>query len=289
MLHGAIIYPKLPDDSLITALQAIRHVVWDPFVSTVNRRFFNDPDKLLPEHCNLAIVLDPEYTTFGFLEGLVRRGCHLFLTEKQRLSTAERTKLTALAEEGNTYILIRNDLLFHPIFLSEGKFNQKSKLIEIHQVEPGHPGALQEMLYNNLLLILRMVDSEPSHTSVCAIPNSGYQPDVVNLHLNFHNGSAASLTLSFIGKRKEHLLSVHDAEGEMKYQFNELDLSSITGKNATEDLKSSGNLLLFSQIAYFSDCILKRRSQRFGLNDEAKTHKLLEKINQKLEYSAVMI
>ena len=289
MLHGAIIYPELPDDSFVTALHAIRHVKWEAILSTVNKRRFKETEKLLPAHCNLVNILDPEYTTFGFLEGLVRRGCHLFLTEKQRMSSGERIKLTALAEEGNTYIQIRNDLLFHPSFLTEGKFNQESRLIEIHQVEPGRPGAMQEMLYNNLLLILRMVNSEPSHTSVCAIPNSGYQPDVVNLHLAFHNGSAASLTLSFNGKKREHQLSVHDAGGEMKYQFNELHLSSSSYHSASDTVNLTNNTLLFKQIAYFSDCILKKKCQRFGLNDEAKTYRLLERINQKLEFNAVLI
>jgi len=289
MLHGAIIYPELPDNSFVTALHAIRHVKWEAILSTVNRQRFKETEKLLPVHCNLVNILDPEYTTFGFLEGLVRRGCHLFLTEKQRMTTGERIKLTALAEEGNTYIQIRNDLLFHPSFLAEGKFKQESRLIEIHQVEPGGPGTMQEMLYNNLLLILRMVDSEPSHTSVCAIPNSGYQPDVVNLHLTFHNGSAASLTLSFNGKKREHQLSVHDTGGEMKYQFNELNLASNSYHSKTNIQNPANNSLLFKQIAYFSECILKRKCQRFGLNDEAKTYRLLEKINQKLEFSAVLL
>lgn len=289
MLHGAIIYPEPPDESFIASLHAIRHVKWEAIVSTENGRLFRDPGKILPAHCNMVNILDPVYTTFGFLESLVRKGCHLFLTEKQKMTSGERIKLTALAEEGNTFIQIRNDLLFHPFLVAEGKYSQESKLVEIHQSAPGRPGALQDMLYNNLLLVLRIIDSDPSHTSVCAIPNSGYQPDVVNIHLTFHNGSAASLTLSFNGKRKDHLLSVHDAGGEMRYQFGEENQSTSALKSTSENAKAIDNVLLFKQIAYFSDCILKKRCQRFGFNDEAKTYRLIEKINQKLEFSSVLI
>lgn len=289
MLQGAIIYPELPDDSFIAALHAIRQVKWEAIISSANGRVLKDPGKMLPAHCNMISILDPDYTSFAFLEGLVRKGCHLFLTEKQKMTSGERIKLTALAEEGNTFIQIRNDLLFHPSFHSEGTFGQEAKLVEIHQAEPGRPGALQDMLYNNLLLILRIIDSDPSHTSVCAIPNSGYQPDVVNLHLNFHNGSAASLTLSFNGKEKEHLLTVHNAAGEMRYKFNGASQTSSAFNSMAEHTKISDNNLLVSQIAHFSECILRKRCQRFGLNNEAKTYRLLEKINQKLEFSSVLI
>jgi len=285
MLHGALIYPEQPEEAFIAALHTIRHVKWEAILAAKSGQLIKDPGRMLPAHCNMVSILDPVYTSFGFLEGLVRKGCHLFLTEKQKMTSGERFKLTALAEEGNTFIQIRNDLLFHPFLLTEGKSRQESKLVEIHQTAPGRPGALQDMLYNNLLLILRIIDSDPSHTSVCAIPNAGSQPDVVNLHLNFHNGSAASLTLSFNGKRKEHRMLVHDAGGEGKYHFGEEYQSETDLQPTSTYHQSTDNSILLKQIAYFSDSILKKRCQRFGFNDEAKTYRLLERINQKLEFS----
>lgn len=240
-------------------------------------------EELLPAHCDLVVILDPVFTSFPFLASLVRKGCHLFLTERQMMNSAERMKLIELAEEGNTFIHIRNDLLFHPTFLNEGKQNFQAKLIEIHQVAPKSPGLLQEMLYNNLLMVLRMVDSEPSRISVCAIPHSIHAPDVVNLHLNFHNGSAASLTISFQGKKREHLLSVHDSNGVSHYNFLEKKTDTSLLKAASLANELIYNNLLFKQITYFSSCISERRCHRYGLNDEAKTLRLLEKINQKLE------
>jgi hypothetical protein len=289
MLHGTILFPGTADDAFIASLHTIRHVKWASVISTLNRRFLAVPDDQLPAHCNLAIILDPDFTSFGFLAGLVRKGCHLFLPGKQLMTPDERLNLIQLAEEGNTFIQIRNDLLFHPSFLAEEKNSSKSKLIDIRQVVTGRPGTLQELLHSNLLMILRIIDSEPSRISVCAIPNRGFQPDVVNLHLNFNNGSAASLTLSFNGKKKEHLLSVHDSSGVMNYNFDEdehLTSSLMPGSDITPN---PVNNLLLRQISYFSDCILKKGCQRFGLNDEAKTFRLIGKINQKLELGSSVI
>ena len=288
MLHGAILYPCEPDETFIASLHAIRRVKWDAVIHTANRKSQSIPDDILPGHCNMVTILDPECTSFGFLAGLVRKGCHLFLTEKQKMTSDERMNLIRLAEEGNTFIQIRNDLLFHPSFLADERNGAESKFIEIHHVAPGRPGTLQEMLYSNLLMILRIVDSEPSGISVCSIPNSGYQPDVVNLHLNFNNGSAASLTLSFTGDKKEHLLSIHSAREVMNYNFKENNLFPPSFNPGFESTLLFSNDLLFEQIAYFAECIL-RKDQRFGLNDEAKTFRLIEKINQKLEFSSVLI
>lgn len=286
MLHGAILYSGAPDESFFDSLHGVRQVKWESVVTTSNRKNWAIVEELLPTHCNLVVILDPSFTSFPFLASLVRKGCHLFLPERQMMNSAERMKLIELAEEGNTFIHIRNDLLFHPSFLAEGMNGTSSKLIELHQVAPKSPELLQEMLYHNLLMVLRMVDSEPSRISVCSIPNSGYPPDVVNLHLNFHSGSAASLTFSFHGKKKEHLLSVHDANGVVNYNFLEKKADTSILKTATADSSLINNHLLFKQIAYFSNCILERGYHRYGLNDEAKTLRLLEKINQKLEFRA---
>ncbi len=288
MLHGAILYSCEPDEIFIAALHAIRRVRWDVVIHTSNRKFQSISDVMLPAHCNMVAILDPEFTSFGFLAALVRKGCHLFLTEKQKMTSNERMNLIRLAEEGNTFIQIRNDLLFHPSFLDNGRSGQESKFIEIHHVAPGKPGALQEMLYSNLLMILRIVESEPSGINVCSIPNSGYQPVVMNLHLNFNNGSAASLTLSFTGDKKEHLLSIHSARGVINYNFKENDLFPSSFNPGFESTLLFSNDLLFEQIAYFAECIL-RQDQRLGLNDEAKTFRLIEKINQKLEFSSILI
>jgi hypothetical protein len=289
MLHGVIIYPGEPDDVFIASLYTIRRVKWEVVFTTLEGQNHGVQDEVLSLHSNLVIVMDANFTTYGYLSDLVRRGCHLFLTERQRLSFDERVKLIQLAEEGNTFIQIRNDLLFHPSLSTLGKGGSKSKLIEIHHVAPGKTGSIQELMYSNLLMILRLIDSEPSRISVCSIPNSGYQPDVVNLHLDFHNGSAASLTLSFTGDKKEHLLSVHSADGVKTYNFKENEHFQSSCNQITESTQIFSDDLLFRQIANFADSILKKTCKNFGLSEETRAFLLIEKINRKLEFSSVLI
>ncbi len=288
MLHAALLFPGVPDDLFIGSIQSIKGVKWEALVSTLGKDYSEVTEELLSANCNMVNIFDPDFTTFGFLSGLVRKGCHLFLPEKQRMNSAERMNLIQLAEEGNSLIQIRNDLLFHPSFLDKEKLENDSKLIEIHQVAPNRPDALQEILYSNLLIIMRLINSDPSHISVCAIPNSVYPPNTINLHLKFNNGSAATLTISFKGRRKEHLLAAYGSGGVLNYNFEGKIHFPAALNPGTKNSQSFGNSLLYKQIAYFSECILKKDCMRFALNDEAKTFRLIEKIYQKLEYNSVL-
>ena len=159
------------------------------------------------------------------------------------------------------------------------KKNREIKLIEIQHYAPAKPDRLQEMLYSNLLTILKIAGSEPNRMSVCSIPDSDSQTCLVNVHLNFHNGSAASLTLSFNGEKEEHLLCVHSANGRMNYNFSE------NGSKPGE----IGNNQIIRQITCFTDAILRKNHQQFYLSEEARTFQLMEKINKKLEFNSVLI
>ena len=262
MLHGVLLFPGVPDDSFLHSLHSIKGVKWEALVSSRNVDYTKISREFIPVHCNMINIFDPDFTTFGFLSGLVRSGCHLFLPEKQQMNSAERMNLIQLAEEGNSLIQIRNDLLFHPSFLEYDQLENDSKLIEIHQIAPNRPDALQEILYSNLLMILRLVNSDPSHISVCAIPNSVYPPNLVNLHFKFNNGSAATLTISFTGRKKEHRLSVYGSGGVINYNFEgKIHVPPVLSPGY-KNSQTFGNNLLIKQITYFADCILKKDCKR---------------------------
>lgn len=289
MLKGIFLSPEIPDDAFITSLHTMRNVKWEVVLSEDIRNFFGMPELLFPPNCNLFCIVDPGFTSYAFLSGLVRKGCHLFLPEIQMMTSGERLNLMRLAEEGNTSIQIRNDFLFHPAFLSERNSESRSKLIEIHQVAPDKSESIQELLYYNVLMILRIADSEPSRISVCSIPSASLRPDVVNIHLNFHNGSAASLTLSFKGKKKEHLLSVHDSSGVKNINLSENNHPDFSHSEGMSMEEISENQVLLRQISLFADSMFKMGFERIELIKEESTFRLVEKINQKLEFSSVLL
>ncbi len=289
MLHAAIVCPGEPDKILLDSLRKIRLVKWEVVVDGSIGQFSRNLDDILNSQCNFVAVLDSNFTSFDFLSALVRNGCHLFLPGKQEMTSPERTNLIRLAEEGNTSIRIRNDLLVHP---SLSEFNTKTydaQLIDIKHFAPGKPYKLQEMMYDNLLMVLRMVDAEPSRMSVCSIPNSDYQPDVVNIHLNFNNGSAANLTLSFTDGKKEHLLSIHSTKGLIHCNLRDYNNYNSSFAGSIEKSLELEEELLLKQISIFSEAITRKNCHKEGLSAEARSFQLIEKINRKLELSLVLL
>lgn len=288
MLHGAFLYSGVPDELFTASLHSIRGVRWVTAAPAIrNPTGAGISDQLL-QNCNMVAVLDPDLTSYDYLSELVRRGCHLFLTEKQKMSPDERMKLIHLAEEGNTLIQFRNDLLFHPSFAAGNLNRLETKLVVLQQVAPQKHYMLQEMLYCNLLMTLKIIDAEPSRINVCSIPSSGEPAEIVNLHMNFNNGSAASLTFSFNGRKNEHLVSIHSTQGTISYNFEENNHFPTSFNHASGKKSFSDNWLLFKQLNHFTESILKKSGQRNVLSEETKTFILIEKINQKLVSGSVL-
>jgi hypothetical protein len=204
------------------------------------------------------------------------------------MTAEERRMLVELAIEGNTIIQIRNNLLFHPSLSSSDRELSTSKLIEIHHTSPGRYSELEEMLFCNLLLIVRIANSEPRSLNVCTIQGAGYFPDILNLYLTFNNGSAASLTFSFLGKKGEHSVVVHSASGANIYNFKENSSSSKFYDSKTYSSIAFGNKLIFRQIEALLAGLENNQVPDFTLSDEMKTYDLIEKVSNKLEYRAVL-
>ncbi len=289
MLNGAFLYSGVPDEFFTASLHSIRGARWVTVAPAMKNQDCGIPDNPILHNFNMVAILDAEFTSFACLSELVRRGCHLFLTEKQKMSPDEMIKLSHLAEEGNTLIQFRNDLLFHPSFVTDNKNRQETKLVVLQHVAPQKHYMLQEMLYCNLLMTLKIIDAEPSRINVCSIPSSGEQADIVNLHMNFNNGSAASLTFSFTGRKTEHLVSVHSSKGTTSYNFENKNLFPASLNQESGKKSFPDNWLLFKQITHFTESILKKSCQRNVLSEEAKIFMLIERINQKLLVGSVLI
>jgi hypothetical protein len=289
MLNGVFLYSGVPDELFTASLHSVRGARWVTAAPLLKNTTNRDPDDTLLQNCNMVAVLDTEFTSFAYLSELVRRGCHLFLTEKQKMTPDERMKLIHLAEEGNTLIQFRNDLLFHPSFKADNKNRLETKLVVLQHIAPQKHYMLQEMLYCNLLMTLKIIDAEPSRINVCSIPSSGEQADIVNLHMNFNNGSAASLTFSFTGRNNQHVVSIHSSKGTTLFNFEDKNLFPTSFIQDSEQKSHPDNWLLFKQITQFTESILKMNCQRNVLSEEAKTFELIERINQKLVAGSVLI
>jgi hypothetical protein len=246
---------------------------------------FSSPE-IIPMMCDLLIVADPYFCTFDYLSFAIRNGCHLFLSDKLQLTKEERRQLIHLAAEGGTYIQIQNDFLFHPF--QEKIRSQMSRIcfIEVSQSAPAKQDRLNELLFNNLLMILRAAGSLVHKIDVFCGTVPSTKPDIINIHLSFKNGSVATLTLKFIDQHNTHLLSIY-ASGEVStFDFVQNKISHLPEKKLQRKVTTSMGGPLREQITDFIRNIAEKNNPGFSLDDEILVFLLMEKIRKKIEINS---
>ena len=202
MLSTAIILPGDTEMFKFNSLRMIQGVEWDGIFFSGKRQhpsfdrslIYSSPE-LIPLICDLLIVVDPQFCTMEYLSFSIRNGCHLFLSDQLSLTEEERKQLVHLADEGNTYIRIQNDFLFHPYHEKIKVESNDAAFIEVSQSSPSNREQIGKILNDNLLMILRAAGSSVQKVDVFCGLLPSREPDIINVHLNFKNGSVATLKM----------------------------------------------------------------------------------------------
>ena len=293
MLSAAIILSGEVEMLPFNSLRSIEGVEWDGiFYSgkkihhTFDRALIFSSPEIIPLICDLLIVIDPHFCTSDYLSFAIRNGCHLFLSDKLKLTTEERKQLIHLASEGGTYIQIQNDFLFHPFQEKIRSQTNRTCFIEASQSAPAKPDRLNELLLNNLLMILRAAGSPIHKLNVFCGTVPSRQPDVLNIHINFKNGSVATLTLKFIEQQEAHILSIHAGGEATTFDFLKDKISHYSEKKLNRMLPKTSPNLLHEQIADFIKNIAEKNNPGFSLDDEIQVFLLMEKIKEKIEINS---
>ncbi len=284
MLSAAIIIPEKTKKSLINSLQKIDGVEWNGLYSANNNVISNlenaiifSSADILPMVSELLIVCDPAYCTFEYLSDAIRKGCHLFLPEKLNLTVEERKNLIFLAKEGGTLIQVKNDFIFKPLNKRIITSNNGTCYIEVHQSTSWARGKLKESLLNNLLLVLQSSGVPIHRVDVFCGTGRIHHPDIINIHINFTNGSTASVTLDFSEEQTSHVMKIYNGQGLSTYDFIK------SGSIAHSQINTNYDDLIAEQIEAFIKNIDKNTSPVFSLTDEIEVCLLMEKIKEKFD------
>jgi hypothetical protein len=293
MLSAAIILPGEAEMLPFNSLRSIDGVEWDGIFYSgkktqpaYDRALIYSSPEIIPLICDLLIVADPLFCTFDYLSFAIRNGCHLFLSDKLRLTTDERKQLIQLANEGGTYIQIQNDFLFHPFQEKIKTHTNRTCFIEASQSASAKPDRMNEFLSNNLLMMLRVAASPVHKISVFCGTVPSRQPDVLNIHINFKNGSVATLTLRFIEQHDVHFLSIHAGGKVTTFDFAQNLISYYPTRELNGLLPKTSPDPLLEQIADFVKNIAEKNNPGFSLDDEIQVFLLMEKIREKIEINS---
>ena len=290
MLSTAIILPGEEERFLFNSLRAIKGVEWDGIFFSGKRQhpsfdrslIFSSPE-IIPLICDLLIIADPQFCTFDYLSFAIRNGCHLFLTDKLKITTEEGKQLVHLATEGGTSIQIQNDFLLHPFQKKIRNQISQTVFIEASQSAPSGHDQMYELIFNNLLLILKAAGSQVHKFDVFSGTIPSHEPDLINIHISFKNGSVATLTLRFIEQQKWHFLSIHAGGKVETFDFANNKINNVPEKKLIRSLIEHSANPFIEQICDFIRNITEKKNPGFSLEDEIMVSLLMGKIRNKIE------
>jgi len=295
MLSTAIILPGDTEMFKFNSLRMIQGVEWDGIFFSGKRQhpsfdrslIYSSPE-LIPLICDLLIVVDPQFCTMEYLSFSIRNGCHLFLSDQLSLTEEERKQLVHLADEGNTYIRIQNDFLFHPYHEKIKVESNDAAFIEVSQSSPSNREQIGKILNDNLLMILRAAGSSVQKVDVFCGLLPSREPDIINVHLNFKNGSVATLKMVFSEQEESHFLSIHTGGEVTIFDFTQNRIRHMPDNSSGEIEKEIPMDPLIEQISDFIRNITEKISPGFSLEHEITVLLLMEKIRKKIENQSIL-
>jgi len=290
MLSTAIILPGEAEMLSINSLRNIVGVEWDGIFYSGNRvhptfdkaLIYSSPE-IIPLICDLLIIADPRFCDYEYLSFAIRSGCHLFLSDKLKLNMSECKELALLATEGGTSVRIQNDFMMHPNHKMIPILSNQSAFIEVSQTTGPKKEQVNQLLKNNLKMILRTAGSQVHKVDVFCGMLPSLKPDIINIHLNFKNGSVATLKLRFVEQEEAHHLSIHKGGEITLYNFHQNENKSVIVGELNKSENDISNNLLLEQIGDFVKDIGEKNHSGNNLNDEMIVFILMEKIRKKIE------
>jgi len=135
-------------------------------------------------------------------------------------------------------------------------------------------------------MILRAAGSLVHKMDVFCGTLPSHEPDVLNIHINFKNGSVATLTLKFIEQQEVHFLSVHSAGKVTTFDFVRNKIIHLPQDELNRKVTQTPSDPFQEQITDFIKNINEKNNPGFSLDDEILVFLLMEKIREKMKVNS---
>ncbi|MDD3740042.1 MAG: hypothetical protein PHH30_02265 [Bacteroidales bacterium] len=284
--------------------------------SDINREFitnnrnilksYNQADLLLQE-VDAVIALSP-LSGLENVENLVKNSKHVFFEPSAEYYKSDVNKLSGIIEEANVKVQAGFHHRFNNTFLSARPFIKNPKFIQSHNFrkfsfDSEACSVLMDMLINDIDIVLSVIKSalKNVHANATSINFAG--PDIINVRLEFMNGSVAQLTAGRIATENTHEVSFYcerdytsiDLCRNRAWQVKKRNLGSEIklfqeniGDLIVDPIPVKPNNLYFDEFSSFAKSIVLNKSPEVNIESVLKTYDIAGIIKQKIKLSTNM-
>lgn len=273
------------------------------FENRYNLKTFEEEGNLL-EKVDAIIALSP-LSGLDNVEQLVRNAKHVFFEPSTEYCNSDVNKLSNIVDEANVKVQAGFHHRFNNTFLSARPFIVNPKFIQSNHFrrfafDTEAISVLMDMLICDIDIVLGVIRSnlKSVHANATSINKEG--PDIINVRLEFMNGSVAQMTAGRIATTNSHELSFYCDKDYTNIDLIRNKAWQVKKRNEDSEMKlfqeNIGDLIVdpipvkpnnhyYDEFLSFARSIVHDKSPEVDLETVLKTYSVASKIKEKIKLS----
>lgn len=267
---------------------------------------YRETDSMLNE-VEAVIALSP-LSGFENIELFVRNSKHVFFEPSSEYYKNDVSKLNGIIEEANVKVQAGFHHRFNNTFLAARPFIKNPKFIQSNNFRKFNfntesCSVLMDMLIGDIDIVLSVIRSGVKNIHANATSINFVDPDIINVRLEFMNGSVAQLTAGRIATENSHELSFY-----CEKDYTNIDLCRnrawlVKKRNEGSEIRlfqeNIGDLIVdpipvkpnntyYDEFSSFARSIVFNKAPEVDMETVIKTYDIISKIRDKIRLSTSM-
>jgi predicted dehydrogenase len=234
-------------EAYVTELSRIKNVEVVGFLdpdSKQNNSLFDDFFQFIDllEKASIFIVCrEVKRLDFEIVRQMIRFGKHVFVDGFREWSTHEIEEIEKLRFESQVVFQFGNTLYGKPVFTTALNLVKKPRFIKVEKhCQPPKPGTFENWIFTQLSeefdLVQRLMQSNIRSVSARPMFLFGEDPDLLNIHIEFHNDAICHFSVGRAIDKNIHRIRVYQPETLLSIDLKGNNLEESRMKGDTEQL-----------------------------------------------------
>lgn len=252
-----------------------------------NTDIFNDFFQMMQiiEKCDVFIIgRQVNQLDFEIIRQMIRFGKHVFIDGFREWSAAELEEIERLRNESRTVFYFGNTLFQYPITTSAIELIDRPRFVKIEKyARTPQKGNFDQWIFENLSeefdLVQRMMQSPMRSISARPIFLFGEDPDLLNIHIEFHNDAICQISIGQALDKETHRCSVFQKDNLITIDFEHNQLNESRISLSTDQLTLEMDIYPTKEIGFHNKVTVERHIAPFNIKKN-ELSKFLERIDK---------
>jgi len=191
-----------------------------PLCANYNLKLYKSANELF-DHVDAVYFANSLKSNYEFALSALKKSCHIFIEDIATLTIDEVKHLYKVAFEAGAKIQLKLTKAFTPEYLEVRDYMKDPKLIEINKSFTRfqrHDDYFSEIL-NNLFFAYQNINSGIKKIATLALPIDNSHFSLIQIRLDYDNGSVVNMKLNCITKEEISLADFHEKDKIINVDF----------------------------------------------------------------------